>query len=170
MAKAPTSQEQPEDLIAQFQRGLAAVLRQQGGSLTLRLEPQSLGELRVRMDLAAGKVEATLEASTNEARRLLDESLGSLRSALEAQGLEIHRLDVRPLETSSEAHGGGGLDDAGGGAERRQGDPGAERPGSHGPGRGPAWAEPPSDLKVMPDGLGIGAGGALVRLRLDTVG
>ncbi|MGP1271914.1 MAG: flagellar hook-length control protein FliK [Phycisphaerales bacterium] len=122
---------------AQVQRGLAQVLRQGGGSLTLRLTPNDLGEVRVSLQLAGGRVSGTIEATTESARDLLQQQLDTLRSSLERRGVTVDRLDVRlqegPESTSrgtswqdaggsgerSEAHAGGGGSSQQGGAERR---------------------------------------------------
>ena len=89
--RAPQPQEQPE---AQFARGLAAALRQGGGTVTLHLKPEQLGDLKIRLQFHKGAVDARFEAHTDEARALLDRSIDSLRAALEAKGLDVERLSV----------------------------------------------------------------------------
>lgn len=173
-----------DQVAAQIGRGFAAALRQQGGTVTLRLEPGSLGPLRIRMDLDAGRVEATLEASSDRARRLLDDALPTLRSALEAHGLSVERLEVLgspSLRDGSAAERQGSLDTgvhSNGGAGTHGGDdertPGSEHPaGADGVrGREPLAGDAAAiaaGLLWTPEGIGVGAGGALVRLRLDTV-
>ncbi len=159
-----------EQIAAQVGRGFAALLRHEGGSVTLRLEPQSLGALTVRLDLDAGRVEATLEATTDQARRLLNESLGMLGQALEAHGLDVERLDVRLAERSQHAEWpAAGDGDRGGATEGGTGERSAlsERQGVvvH---DAPALKESVEPV-WEPTEIGIGEGGALVRLRLDTV-
>lgn len=78
----------------QLQRGFAAVLRQNGGSLTMRLQPEALGELTIRMDLKPGQVAATFEVESDQAQQLLRSQLSALRSALEARGLTVDSLTV----------------------------------------------------------------------------
>ncbi len=184
-AQVPVPRARPFETVAdhvaaQIGRGFAAALRQQGGTVLLRLEPDSLGTLRIRMDLEAGRVEATLEASSDRARRLLDDALPSLRSALEAHGLSVERLDVRLAERA----GGGQGQDAGGPGI------GPDTDGGAGPHDGVDDRSPGTDYPAgargsdrlacdtaaivaerwwTPEGVGVGAGGALVRLRLDTV-
>jgi flagellar hook-length control protein FliK len=82
----------------QFARGLAAALRQGGGSVVMKLSPGTLGEVRVRLDLEGGRVLADFRVGSEEARRLLMDSLGSLRTALEARGLEVQGLSVQIAE------------------------------------------------------------------------
>lgn len=87
---------------AQFSRGLAAALRQNGGTVTLHLKPQELGDLKIRLQIHQGSVEARFEAATDQARGLLNESIDSLRAALEAKGLEVDRLSVHVAERPPE--------------------------------------------------------------------
>lgn len=79
---------------AQIARGLAAALRSRGGVVMLRLEPQSLGPMRVRVEVDGDRVSARFEAASRAARDLLVEHSNSLRSALEARGLGVDRLEV----------------------------------------------------------------------------
>ncbi len=80
--------------VAQAMRGLAALLRNKGGRMTMRLAPEALGELRVSMRLEKDRVWAKIEASSDSARDLLKDQGGSLRSALEARGLRVERLEI----------------------------------------------------------------------------
>lgn len=161
-------------------RGIAAVLRHHGGVVRLRLQPESLGEVTVRLELSGGSVRATIEAATARARQLLENASDSLRSALEAHGLSVERLEVRLSERApeggvngpgagSEQAAHGGADASGGDRSRGSEDPHAGSSRSAGdrltddePG---AAAEP----IVMPEGVGVGVGGALVMVRLDTI-
>lgn len=127
---------QPDDFQAQLSRGLAAAFRQNGGTVNIRLQPDALGEVRIRLDLTPGQVAASFEAGSHEARRLLSSHLADLRSALEARGLEVAGLEVGfkdRLESHAAPEGRdpGGADDHGsGGADSESADAGAH-------GRGP---------------------------------
>lgn len=96
--KAPAATRQPgtpqEAFAAQLKRGLAAVLRQNGGSVTVRMAPASLGQVRIRLDLDQGQVSARFDVGGPEARRLLESDLGVLRQTLEARGLRVDDLQV----------------------------------------------------------------------------
>lgn len=76
-------------------RGLAAVLNQKGGTLTMLLNPASLGSLRIAMSIDAGSVSVTMEAVRPEAQELLNRNLQSLRAVLEARGLTVERMGVQ---------------------------------------------------------------------------
>lgn len=121
--KAAGSPRTDRQIHAQAVRGIAAAVKQGGGSITLRLEPEHLGSLRVRVEVKGHKVTAGIEAGTESARRLLEEGRESLRAALEARGLQVERVEVRLNEHLSDgvrddadwegSHGGGGEDAAG---------------------------------------------------------
>jgi flagellar hook-length control protein FliK len=93
-AQAPSSRAPEKPVPEQAVRGLAAVLRQKGGNVTLRLAPDSLGDLRISMKLDGAQVWASIEATNEPARQLLEEQRDTLREALEAHGLKVERLDV----------------------------------------------------------------------------
>lgn len=92
------SQQQTQAFAAQVSRGLAAAMSRGNGEVTLRLNPESLGFLRVKLELKGESVAARFEASTNEARRLLEQSTETLRAALEARGWESSEIRVALLE------------------------------------------------------------------------
>jgi flagellar hook-length control protein FliK len=82
-------------------RGLSAMLQQRGGSMTMRLDPPALGQLRVQMTISSGTVTAEFQPATTEAQALLDRSIATLRSALESQGLTVERLTVHAAPSTS---------------------------------------------------------------------
>lgn len=111
--KMPTSAAQPRtssasvhdpevEFAEQLERGFAAVLRQNGGSLTMRLQPEALGELTIRMDLKPGQVAAAFEVESDQAQQLLTSRLSALRSALEARGLNVDSLTVEVSQRSTQ--------------------------------------------------------------------
>lgn len=83
----------------QIVRGLAAMVNQRGGTMTMRLDPPELGALRVQMTIARGVVSADFQASTAQAQAVIDRSLASLRTSLESQGLSVERLTVHVAPT-----------------------------------------------------------------------
>lgn len=96
--KPALSPQQTQAFAAQISRGLAAAMSRANGEVTLRLNPESLGFLRVKLELKGDSVAARFEASTNEARRLLEQSTETLRAALEARGWESSEIRVALLE------------------------------------------------------------------------
>lgn len=91
---------------AQVTRGLEAAIRQNGGSVTLRLKPETLGSLKIDLQITQGQVAAQLEATTAEARELLGKNLSTLRAALEAKGLTVRSVEVMvpPAPAGSESN------------------------------------------------------------------
>jgi flagellar hook-length control protein FliK len=95
MAQAKPEAPAPEQAtVMAANRGLDVALKQQGGSVQLRLSPESMGALKVEMTISRGVVAATLQASTPEARDLLTRNIETLRSSLEAKGLSVERLSI----------------------------------------------------------------------------
>ena len=84
-------------------KGAGILASQRGGSITMRLEPPALGQLRIELQINQGAVVADFTAATPEARVLLEANLGMLRERLESQGLSVERITV---------HGGRGTEAA----------------------------------------------------------
>lgn len=99
----PTSAQEAFD--AQVSRGLTAAVSQKGGVVTMRLQPEALGAVRIQMTIEQGVVQARFEAATPEARDLLNKHMETLRASLEAKGLSVDRLQVH---LASPGHGGPG--------------------------------------------------------------
>lgn len=93
-AQATTTPQQDQAALAVANRGLEVALKQQGGSVQLRLTPESLGAMKIEMSIVRGTVAATLQASTPEARELLSRHIETLRASLEAKGLSVERLSI----------------------------------------------------------------------------
>lgn len=84
---------------AQVARGLTAALRGDGGVVSVRLNPASLGAVRVRIELTDGRASVTFTAESAQARALLASSASSLRSALQAAGVELEGMTVEDETT-----------------------------------------------------------------------
>jgi len=65
-----------------------------GTAVRLRLHPDSLGELTVRLAWEEGRVSASFQTATASARDTINEHLTELRQHLEAGGLRLGSLDV----------------------------------------------------------------------------
>lgn len=93
-----------EAFAAQVSRGLAAAMSRGAGDITLRLNPESLGFLRVKLEVRPEGVAARFEVSTDAARRLLVQNSETLRAALEARGWESAEIRVALLEERDTHH------------------------------------------------------------------
>ncbi len=180
-----------QKVLAQVGRGLAAALKREGGVVTLRLRPESLGELKIRVELNHGRVRAVFRADNDSARQLLETSLDALKSSLEAKGLRVDRLFVEPPnDLGHKQHSGSPSEpndrEQTPGGDREAADDG-DRP-EHSPGMAhdDAGSDPPADAEASVDqtavsdariakdstpvsGLDPGEDEILVRVRLDAV-
>jgi flagellar hook-length control protein FliK len=127
----------------------------------MRLQPEALGDLKIRMSLEPGKVEASFEVQSDQARKLLGTSMDSLRSALEARGLEVARLNVQVAEPPCPTDAGQSF----GGADAHGGRSGSEHPGTDDAARTPREVAAESVTEERP-WMGQITGGAL---RLDAL-
>lgn len=96
---------------AQAMRAMNAAVRQSGGTLNIRLTPDTLGTLRITLDIRAGVAAVNIQVGSNAAAELLSASMPSLRAALESNGLSVDRLSTQinqGLASSAKADTGSG--------------------------------------------------------------
>ncbi len=90
-------------LAQQVERAVASASRQAerlggaSGPITLRLKPESLGQVRIKLSAGASGqgLGVKIEVGSTDAQRLLSESMGSLRDALKAKGLVLEQGAVQ---------------------------------------------------------------------------
>lgn len=177
LAKLETRQKPPilraskEEIPAQVSRALASIVSEGGGRMTLRLNPEAMGEVRIDVEMRRGVASVRLNAQTDAARDLLDTDLGTLRAALERRGVSVERLEVvgpsdeaasrTDAETErNEDHprDAGGAEKHGRSAGGKQGSAETESPEGPGAERGAeSWEGPP----VRTDADGV--------VRVDTI-
>lgn len=117
----PTPEEGPARTMPGVARGLDALSRQKGGSLVMRLDPPSLGPLRLDMRMEAGRVTVLMTAASETARALLRDNMGSLRTALEDRGLAVDRLTVESAGRTQESSSNARSENRGDGQDARGG-------------------------------------------------
>jgi flagellar hook-length control protein FliK len=88
----------------QLGRALKTVIQQKGGSLTIKLNPPELGEVRIQLQMNGSVVRAQFDVSTNAVRALMQQQMSQLREALEQQGLTVEQLQVQTASASADAN------------------------------------------------------------------
>ena len=69
-------------------------LANQSGTIRMKLHPEELGALTIRMQIEAGKVTAKLEAETETAKQVLLDNIDTLKKKLKEQNLEVAAFDI----------------------------------------------------------------------------
>jgi flagellar hook-length control protein FliK len=85
---------EPEHLAKQVSRALTAALKQGEGTLTLRLAPSALGDLKISLLKSDQLLIGLIEPTTDVAHQLLTESVDSLRRSLEAAGIAVDEIRI----------------------------------------------------------------------------
>jgi flagellar hook-length control protein FliK len=102
----PAEKPQTGNNDANVERILRTIRTQIGkerSTATLRLEPPELGTLRLRMDLHKQELSLRVDTHTPLAHRLLSEHVASLREGLEASGIQLERIEIRPPAAPNDA-------------------------------------------------------------------
>ena len=75
-------------------RASGIVLRDGGGEIRLVLKPESLGSVRIRMNLVDNGIEGRIIVDNAAVKQVLDSGLDALARALTAQGFHSASLEV----------------------------------------------------------------------------
>ncbi|MBU6375383.1 MAG: flagellar hook-length control protein FliK [Bdellovibrionales bacterium] len=91
--------------------GITQSIRQlgNGGEMRIRLKPDHLGELHLKVSTggkAGSEVGLQIHASDSQAKRILEESMSSLREGLASQSLSLAKVDVQIAQPSSASSSG----------------------------------------------------------------
>ncbi len=86
-----------EDLGARLQW----MAERQGGEATLRIAPEGLGPVEIRLKLDGDRVELGFQAAHYETRQALEQALPRLREMLSEHGLQLGHADVGQNQTSN---------------------------------------------------------------------
>ncbi|MDR2550766.1 MAG: flagellar hook-length control protein FliK [Desulfobulbus sp.] len=73
-------------------------------TVTLRLYPEELGELRMEIKVAQDNIKAHIVVQSPQAQEMIDRHLPRLREALEQQGLQLNQVEV---SVAAQGHTGG---------------------------------------------------------------
>jgi flagellar hook-length control protein FliK len=83
------------DVARQIENGAFKDLGQGQKQLTIRLDPQDLGQVNVILQVKGKEVQATLRTTNQETAQALNEQISQLKTQLESQGLKVTRLEVQ---------------------------------------------------------------------------
>jgi flagellar protein FlbC len=70
------------------------ILKDGGGEIRLVLKPESLGNVRIRMNVVDNKIEGTIIVDSAAVKHVFDGSIDALRRALTAEGFQTGSLSV----------------------------------------------------------------------------
>ena len=74
--------------------GIRSMNQQGGGELRVRLRPEALGELSIRVVSHGNQVGLQIQASSEKAKKIIEENMGSLKEGLSTQNLVLNQVDL----------------------------------------------------------------------------
>jgi hypothetical protein len=80
---------------------------QGGGEMRVRLKPENLGELSLRIMTDGKSVGLQIQASDDKAKKVIEESMSFLKESLSAQHLTLGQVDVTLAGSSAQNHSNG---------------------------------------------------------------
>jgi len=101
--------------------GIHSISANGGGEMRIRLHPDSLGELRLRVSTRGNEVGLQIEASNDKAKKVLEESLSSLKDSLASRSLTLGQVAIKVGHVAS-PQGSAMSADAGNSGQFQQGE------------------------------------------------
>lgn len=74
-------------------QGIHAISSRGEGEMRVRLRPDHLGELNIHVSAQGNRVALKIQASSEESKKILEESLGQLKERLATQQLSLNQVD-----------------------------------------------------------------------------
>jgi flagellar hook-length control protein FliK len=100
-------------LLEQLSRNIDMAIKQDRSEMKLTLNPESLGEVVVRVHVEDGKVNASLDVQQSTVKHIIEANMPQLREALTSKGLTMERIEVTTAqqgtadEMAKQQQGGG---------------------------------------------------------------
>jgi len=87
--------------------GIRQLSSQGGGEMKIRLRPDNLGELEVRVFTRGNSVGLKFQASDAKAKKVIEDSLGYLKDNMAAQNLTVAKIEIGVAQPASQSQGQG---------------------------------------------------------------
>jgi flagellar hook-length control protein FliK len=104
------TEELSRSVLDQVFKHMSLQTRGEASEMRMRLDPPSLGEVRVTVRVEEGRMHAQIEVSQPSVKVVLETNMPQLRQSLSDSGIEVRRIDVctSGSSMSRESHEGNG--------------------------------------------------------------
>lgn len=82
------------DALSGLSTNLRSFAQQGGGEVRIKLHPENLGELHLRVSTRGDQVGLHIQASDERARKLIEDSMSHLKESLAGHNLSLSRVDI----------------------------------------------------------------------------
>ncbi len=86
-------------------QGIGSLSQQGGGEMNIRLKPDSLGEMSLKVTTMGNRVGLKIMTADPRAQKVLEESMGALREQLASQNLMLSKVDILSGPLSAQSSG-----------------------------------------------------------------
>ncbi|MDJ0838068.1 MAG: flagellar hook-length control protein FliK [Acidobacteriota bacterium] len=107
----------PQPMFRQVEEGLRQAYVIRPKAVTVKIIPEDLGELRIKVSVEQEQVHAQIEAESRKVAAVLRDHQGELEHRLREKGIDLERLDVREKEEGEPQNRGESREDQ---AKRRE--------------------------------------------------
>ncbi len=92
--RAPHAAAFDQGILQQISKKLTGITLRNAGEISIQLEPENLGKIRVGLGLKDGIMTARIGVENENVRQIVEANLSNLRETLENQGITLQGLDV----------------------------------------------------------------------------
>ncbi len=85
----------PQPMFSQIEAGLRHAFIVRPKSVTVRLAPEELGELQIKVSIEQDKIQAQIKTESHKVVSILKDHQAELQQRLQQQGIELARFEVR---------------------------------------------------------------------------
>lgn len=90
----PVTQEEEKENTRELIQQAKLVIKQGGGEMRMEMKPEGLGQVHLKVNVDNGQVTVQMVTETEQAKHLLEKSLGDLKANLAAHHLRVEHMKV----------------------------------------------------------------------------
>jgi flagellar hook-length control protein FliK len=100
-APVPTEAENQNN-VRDIITGAQAMIKNGGGEVKMKLQPEGLGEVHLKVNVQDGDVKVEMITTSDEARKVLEKGLQELKHSLASHKLNVETIKVESMQQSSQ--------------------------------------------------------------------
>ena len=103
---APIQSRDPIENLKELNQSAVNIAKDGGGEITMKLKPEGLGEVKLKVMVENGRVNVEMIADNPETKRILESQSFDLKKSLEGQMIQVDglKIDVRDQQTQNDRH------------------------------------------------------------------
>ncbi len=98
---APVTPQEKQENIQQIMNQAQYLVKKGGGEMKVKLSPEGLGDMHLKIMVENGKVNVQMSTETSEAKKLVESSMSDLKNSLSAHRLSVENVKIDVVNSTS---------------------------------------------------------------------